>query len=504
MTEPRTPQFGERDRQRLVKLLRMLGSANAHEFETARAMIDRLLREFSKSWADIPELLAGKSTGIRADLAGDIAGLGSGDSAVVAKALAHIRELLAQYGVTWNDLVDQLLSISPASWVADGGLPASGPPEPEPVDLLTLIVGLLKEFVEFREPHAYIVVALWILHTFVYDRFAITPRLILRSPVPGCGKTVLLNILARLAARAEKFDFITAAALYHLIDEMHPTLLVDEADNLTLQLAPNGRLRSVFNSGHLANGTGRIWDQALGRSRKFSTFAPMALALPDAMGGLPRSLNSRSVTIMMHRHDGKRELQRLDKNLSHPLFDPAYGQILRWLHDPQLKLDSDPVMPVNNRFADNWRPLISIADSLGHGDLAREALMTSMREYVDADIKIVLLTDIRRVFDSRGVDRLFSSVLLGALHKLDSADWSEFNGVRGDQQPHKLKSTELASMLRDFGIRPRSIWPADRTKKSKSAKGYTREQFERAWAAYCSEEDGTAAHQSNVKHLRLV
>jgi hypothetical protein len=140
--------------------------------------------------------------------------------------------------------------------------------------------------------------------------------------------------------------------------------------------------------------------------------------------------------------------------------------------------------------------------------------MTSMREYVDADVKIVLLTDIRRVFDAHAADRLPGAVmhaadrlpgavLLGPLHEMDTADWAEFHGVRGDQQPHRLKSTELASMLRDFGIRPRSIWPANRTAESKSAKGYTRAQFEAVWRAYCG-EDGTAAHPSNIKTLRSV
>src|SRR5216683_6054463 len=124
MTKQHTSQFGERERQRLVKLLRSLGNNNQHEAETARGMIDRLLREFGKTWADVPQLLSGTRTDIHADVAGAIAAFGSCDPDVVAKARAYLAELLKQHRKSWNDLVDELLSISPAAWV-------SGPPASE-------------------------------------------------------------------------------------------------------------------------------------------------------------------------------------------------------------------------------------------------------------------------------------------------------------------------------------------------------------------------------------
>jgi hypothetical protein len=58
-------------------------------------------------------------------------------------------------------------------------------------------------------------------------------------------------------------------------------------------------------------------------------------------------------------------------------------------------------------------------------------------------------------------------------------------------------------MLREFGIRPQTIWPPNRTAMSKSFKGYRRSQFEQAWAAYCG-EDGTPSHPSKIKSLESV
>ena len=58
-------------------------------------------------------------------------------------------------------------------------------------------------------------------------------------------------------------------------------------------------------------------------------------------------------------------------------------------------------------------------------------------------------------------------------------------------------------MLREFRIRPRSIWPLNRTADTKSAKGFRRSQFEEIWRAYCT-DDGTASHTNNFKGLRLA
>jgi len=283
-------------------------------------------------------------------------------------------------------------------------------------------------------------------------------------------------------------------------------LLIDEADNLGLALQPNGRLRAVFNSGHRKGGTVAVMED--GRPRKFSTFAPVALALPDTMFGLPRTLSSRTVTITMERYAGQRKLERFDANDREQarVLDAAYGQILLWRDDlKQQPLNLDPAMPagLRNRFADNWRPLIAIADSLGWGEKAREAMVIFAHEFQDADVKILALIDTRKVFNAKAVDRLPTKTLLTALHEMDDADWKEFRGIRGDQQPHKLKDSELASMLRDFKIRPRSIWPLKRTANSKSTKGYRRSWFEPVWAAYCP-EDGTTAHASGVRGLRLA
>ncbi len=58
-----------------------------------------------------------------------------------------------------------------------------------------------------------------------------------------------------------------------------------------------------------------------------------------------------------------------------------------------------------------------------------------------------------------------------------------------------LTKRKLAHMLKPFGIRPKTIWPLKRGANDKSARGYMRDQFERAWKSYCD----TPSSQRNSK-----
>jgi uncharacterized protein DUF3631 len=165
---------------------------------------------------------------------------------------------------------------------------------------------------------------------------------------------------------------------------------------------------------------------------------------------------------------------------------------------------------LRNRHKDNWGPLIAIADTFGTewGQSARDAAVAFARAQQDEDARVLLLHNIRDTFDVRGVDRLFTKPLLAALNDIDDAPWSEWRGLDGKQQPHRLSQGELATMLAPFGIRPRTIWPLQRTPTSRSAKGYMRVWFEQAWRSYCdggaAKENGTASQSSTVRHLRSM
>jgi hypothetical protein len=98
------------------------------------------------------------------------------------------------------------------------------------------------------------------------------------------------TLKSAMCLRPLKSDSITAASIYHAVDREHPTLLIDEADNLGL--AFNGPLRAVLNSGHRRGG--KVTRYHGGHARSFSTFSPVAVA---AIGTLPLPV--------MHRCPGR-------------------------------------------------------------------------------------------------------------------------------------------------------------------------------------------------------
>jgi Protein of unknown function (DUF3631) len=193
--------------------------------------------------------------------------------------------------------------------------------------------------------------------------------------------------------------------------------------------------------------------------------------------------------------------ERLDDNDPDTIdtLNALYRLAWQWAH--AAKLDLDPEMPlVRNREADNWRPLVAIADSFGPawGELARAAVIAFAQGRSDEDIGVALLRAIREVFNALRVDRIKSEGLVAFLLDMDDAPWSEWRGVRDDESPRKLSQAQLAKTLRPFGIKPRSVRFASGT-----AKGYTRGWFEAAWEAYCP-EDGTTAQPHVVKHLGVA
>jgi hypothetical protein len=330
--------------------------------------------------------------------------------------------------------------------------------------------------------------ALWTLHCHVFGRYAVTPRLALLSPVRGCGKTTALILLEALAADPDRSGNVTAAAIYHLLAHREHTLLLDEADNLGLLNNPT--LRAVFNEGHRRGGNVRRFVD--GQSRKFLVFAPLAVA---AIGMLPLPLMHRAVIINMQRHaQTDAPLERLDEH--DPRLAAARTEIQKWA--AACTLAREPEMPpeLHNRAADNWRVLLAIADDLGHGEAARAAAIALSANRLDEDAGVILLTDIRAAFDALGVDRIASATLVEALLALEDSLWHDWRGLKDDRPARKLNQSELARLLRPFDIRPRTIRHAD----SKTSRGYLRDQFEAAWAAYCPAAD-TPTQPSNFIRL---
>jgi putative DNA primase/helicase len=155
-------------------------------------------------------------------------------------------------------------------------------------------------------------------------------------------------------------------------------------------------------------------------------------------------------------------------------------KVARWVLDNDHKLRAiDPDVPaaLNDRQADNWRPLLAIADIAG-GDWprrARDAALALSAADEDAEtIGIQLLGDIKEVLAN--VEPIWTEDLLKRLHAMVERPWCEFGRARKPISPR-----QLAGLLKPFGIAARQIWKAE-AKVNKN--GFAAEQFSEAWTRY--------------------
>ena len=309
------------------------------------------------------------------------------------------------------------------------------------------------------------VVAMWAVHTHAIDAFQITPRLGITSVVKGCGKSTLLDVLNVLVRSPLLAANISAAALYRQVDKTSPTVLIDEADTF---LVRNEGLRGILNAGHRRGVFVYRGDD------KFSAWAATAIAL---IGRLPPTLEDRSILVRLKRRraDEPSTAFRADRTAD---LMPLAQRAADWAGEHlDVLTNADPVVPsgLQNREADNWRPLFAIADIAGGHwpDRARKIAtdLSNARHGNDPEPGVMLLQDIFRL-QPKFSKRLPSAQLASALAELEDRPWSEWRG-----KPITAKA--ISGLLAPFGIRPNEMRQGSRV-----LRGYEIGQFEDAFARY--------------------
>jgi putative DNA primase/helicase len=347
-------------------------------------------------------------------------------------------------------------------------------PSPDPVDgaqLLEDLVATIERYVKLPTGGA-VTAALWVLHGHTIEATYLSPILLITSPVYGCGKTSLLTVLRELVQRPLPTSNISPAALYRCIEAYQPVLLIDEADSFAKL---SDELRNILNAGHtramayVVRTTGDNHEP-----KSFSTFGAKVLA---AIGKMPPTVVSRSVQIKLKRLAAGESVERLRLDrLDH--LKPLAQRAARWAidHLDQLRA-ADPDIPptLRLRHADNWRVLFAIADAAG-GDwprLARHAAELLDEPDDDDTLSLVLLGDIRELFEQRGVSHLSSQDIVQHLVSLENRKWAELNNGK------QLSKNRLAALLKQFGVTPRGVRVGDRTPK-----GYHLADFTDAFSRY--------------------
>jgi Protein of unknown function (DUF3631) len=355
---------------------------------------------------------------------------------------------------------------APAAWLIDAA------------DLLDDLAKMIASYIAFPSEHARDAVALWIVHCHAIDASESTPRLALISPERGSGKTRVLEVVGLLVPTPMHAVNMSAAALYRVVADKAPTLLLDEADTY-LGIATSKQhedLRGLINAGH-RRGAKVYRAEVAGKSVKtveFPAFAACALA---GMGDLPDTILDRSIIVAMKRRAPDEQIEPFRERLARPAAEHLRERLSEWAdrHISQLR-DAWPAMPdgITDRAADVWEPLIAIADEAG-GDWPNRAraaavALNAARAERDPSLGIRLLADCRQILN--GHDRIRSEEIIARLVELDESPW-------GDLRGKPLDARGLARRLRKYDVRPGDVRFDDGV-----FKGYTREVFHDAWQRY--------------------
>jgi hypothetical protein len=354
------------------------------------------------------------------------------------------------------------------------------------VMLLDGVAGFIRRFVALSESQAR-AVALWVVHTHAFDAAETTPYQAVTSAEKESGKSRLLEVVETLVAKPWKTERVSAAVLIRKVDEERPTLLLDETD----AAFGSGReyaeaLRGVLNSGYRRGGkTSCCVGQGANISPKdFYTFCPKMIA---GIGKLPDTVASRSIPIRLKRKAGDERVERFRQR--DPKRKAEAEELQRHIREwTELNLEklrgAYPGIPeeLSDRQQDCAEPLLAIADAAGGEwpQVARRSLieLCARAQAEDDSVGVRLLSDIKQIFQARGVDRIPSSELAGALAEIETSPWGEWSHGK------PLTAPTLARLLRPHDISPECIRIGVKTPR-----GYLREQFRDAFWRYLRTEN---------------
>jgi len=234
----------------------------------------------------------------------------------------------------------------------------------------------------------------------------------------------------------------------------------------------------VLNSGHRKGGAvlRTVGDDY--EPRSFATYSACAIAL---IGSLPDTLHDRAVSIELKRRMPTEKAEPFRPDRANHL-DVLARKAVRWANDHADRIGAaDPAMPqgIINRAADNWRPLLAIADVAGGEwpERARKAAEASRNAEGDDGSRLeLLLGDIRDTFADRA--EMPSADLVKALVELEGHPWAELGKSR-----KPLTQNRLARMLKPLGIAPQKIGP-----EKERVNGYVRAHFKEAFGRYLGSE----------------
>ncbi len=303
--------------------------------------------------------------------------------------------------------------------------------------------------------------ALWAAHTYVFNGFSHTPRLLITAPDAACGKTVLLHhLIGNLSNRPLCTEDVSPAVYFRVAEEYQPTFLIDEAD---AWLKQDAQFFSSFNSGFEPGGMVMRCVTVNNEItvRGFRTFAPTALAGIEVDKKVKASQITRSMVITLERaSEGDIALEDIwDREEHEAAVLITASKLAKWTRSHAVEIKAaKPDTPLNlrDRDKDKWRPLLKIAEVAGGRwpELAIRAFYASV-ERLEPTKNEQFLLDIRDAI--RSDSKIFTETLIDRMCSLDDSPYLDYNFKKLFAAEKRIQPQQLSNRLRKYHVKPKLV-----------------------------------------------
>lgn len=330
-------------------------------------------------------------------------------------------------------------------------------------------VNLLQKIIFMKEEEA-IITSLWASATWFIDAFETVPYILISSKSAACGKTRLLEFLERVVRYPIKTGDTTPAAVFRMMTNDHPTLLMDESDQY---LRNREGFMQILNDGNkigsrvirtASNSKGGFSESV----KTYDCFGFKAIAGIKSTQ-LPDTLTSRSLVIQL------RKKPRSDEDrvkLSH--FEDEFSSIRRRLYTLSLKhinkirtlSDSGTIkfpMSFSDRQIEGHETMWAMLECMCDPDTqekCKKACEQCLLQ-LDSSYELGVLQEVCNFAVASGKDWVLTKNLLSHLHT--QSKWK------------CITSKRLAEILKNFHIKSRQI------SQDHNRRGYMTFQLEEAY-----------------------
>lgn len=182
--------------------------------------------------------------------------------------------------------------------------------------LVTEIDDFIKSYLEMPFDSDYLVLALWVFHTYLIEKFNTTPILYFYG-VKETGKSRAGEVLSELAFRTQRLTSLTEATLFRSVELFKPTLIIDEI-----------RLWGRGGNQGLADLMKTTYKRGLKVSRvnmnkngedqieHFDTFTPLVICTTES---IPDIIESRCIPFTMQKNSNPQIEEMIDEEWANDL-----------------------------------------------------------------------------------------------------------------------------------------------------------------------------------------